>query len=104
ASQLLLDRATRILEKARPDGIIAGLAAMAARPDRTEFLDSYTGPVLVLHGKEDQLIPEGEAASPKASSAVVREILPAAGHMPMWEDPDATARAIVRWARMAHEG
>jgi len=77
---------------------------MAARPDRTEVLESYPGPVLILHGREDQLIPEREAARPKASSAVVREILPAAGHMPMWENPDATARAIVRWARMAHEG
>ncbi|HLE54550.1 MAG TPA: alpha/beta hydrolase [Thermoplasmata archaeon] len=104
APQPLVDRATRILERTRPEGIIAGLAAMAARPNRTEVLESYLGPVLVVHGREDQLIPEREAASPKASRAVVREILPAAGHMPMWEDPHATAQAILRWARAAFEG
>ncbi len=100
----LFDRATRILERARPEGVIAGLTAMASRPDRTEVLESYPGPVLVLHGREDQLIPEREAASPRASRAVVREIMPAAGHMPMWEAPAATAEAVLRWARAVDQG
>lgn len=104
APQPLLDRATEMIEQARPDGVIAGLAAMAARPDRTDVLDSCAGPVLVLHGNEDQLIPEREAAQPKASNAVVREVLPGVGHMPMWEAPQATAQALLRWARAVHEG
>ncbi len=95
----LLERATSAIARARPDGVIAGLAAMAARPDRTAVLESFHGPVLVLHGSDDQLIPEQEAAQPKASRTVVREILSGVGHMPMWEDPAAAAHAILRWAR-----
>lgn len=104
APQPLLDRATRMIERARPDGVIAGLAAMAARPDRTAVLESFAGPALVLHGSEDQLIPEWEAAHPKGSRTVVRQILAGVGHMPMWETPQATAEAVLRWGRAAHEG
>ncbi len=102
APQPLVDRATRMIERARPDGVIAGLAAMAARPDRTAVLESFPGHALVLHGNEDQLIPEREAADPKGFRAIVREILPGIGHMPMWEAPQATIQAILRWARAVH--
>lgn len=103
APQDLLDRATRMIERARPDGVIAGLSAMASRPDRTAVFESFSRPLLVLHGIEDQLIPEQEAASPKRSDGVVvREILSKVGHMPMWEAPQATAQAVVRWAQAVH--
>ncbi len=87
-------RAAQIIERARPDGVIAALAAMAARPDRTAAFAALSGPRLVVHGTADALIPVSEAAS-----APMRAILPDIGHMPMWESPEATANAIVRWAK-----
>ena len=42
--------------------MIAALAAMATRRDRTAVFDSFAGPRLVIHGTEDGLIPVSEAA------------------------------------------
>ncbi len=97
------DHATRIIAHARPDGVIAGLAAMAARPDRTEVLRHFPRPVLVVHGTADALIPVHEAPQPARSSGSLSvSILPDVGHMPMWEAPEATAEAVVAWAKAAH--
>jgi pimeloyl-ACP methyl ester carboxylesterase len=89
--------AARLIELARPEGVIAGLGAMARRPDRSAVLATFPGPVLVVHGMEDALIPVTEAASPSRGDATVR-VLPGVGHMPMWESPGPTADAIARWA------
>lgn len=99
------DHATRLIARARPDGVIAGLAAMASRPDRTEILQSFPGPVLVVHGTADALIPVQEAAQPaRSSGSLTVSILPDVGHMPMWEAPEATAEPIVAWSKAAHAG
>ena len=86
--------AARLIEGSRPDGVIAGLSAMVARPDRTRTFESFVGPRLVIHGTVDALIPLYEAAE-----APIREILSGVGHMPMWESPEATADAVIRFAR-----
>jgi len=91
-------QASLIVERARPDGVIAGLAAMAARPDRTAVFNSFGGPRLVIHGTEDGLIPVSEAARTGRSPPDVRVILDGIGHMPMWEAPEATADAVTSWA------
>lgn len=91
-------RATQIIERARPDGVTAALAAMAARPDRTAVFDSFGGPRLVIHGTEDGLIPVSEAPRIGPSPPDVRVILDGIGHMPMWEAPEATADAVISWA------
>ncbi len=92
-------RAAHLIERARPDGVMAGLAAMAARPDRTAVLDSFAGPRLVVHGTEDGLIPVSEAARAVRSPPDARVILDGVGHMPMWEAPEATAQAIITWTK-----
>lgn len=99
AAAPLQERAAALVSRARPDGIVAGLRAMAARPDRSAVLEGFRRPVLVLHGDADQLIPVREAADPRGPRAVTRVILPGVGHMPMWEAPQATAEAILRWIR-----
>lgn len=92
-------RTRTVIERARPDGTIAGLAAMGSRPDRTHVIDSFRGPALILHGFADALIPVAEAANARSASELVRVVLPDVGHMPMWEAPRATGNAIVEWAR-----
>src|SRR5437867_2237339 len=92
-------RAGRIIEQARAEGVIAGLAAMAARPDRTAVFDKSSGLRLVVHGSADALIPVAEAAHPSTGRPPIRAILPDVGHMPMWESPEATADAVVTWSK-----
>lgn len=101
ASPALLERATALVSRARPDGVIAGLRAMASRPDRTAVLDRFPGPLLVVHGLKDQLIPAGEAADPRSSEPVTRALLPGVGHMPMWEAPEALSASLRSWALAA---
>jgi pimeloyl-ACP methyl ester carboxylesterase len=91
-------RATTIIERARPDGVVAALGAMAARPDRSALFNSFGGPRLVIHGTEDGLIPVSEAAPIGSSPPDVRVIVDGIGHMPMWEAPDATVEAVISWA------
>ena len=88
-----------MIERARPDGVIAALAAMANRPDRTAVFDSFGGPRLVIHGTEDGLIPVSEAARATRTPADVRVILEGSAHMPMWDASEATAEAIIAWTR-----
>ena len=92
-------QAELLIERARPDGVIAALAAMANRPDRTAVFDSFGGPRLVIHGTEDGLIPVSEAARIERGPPDVRVILEGAGHMPMWDASEATAEAIIAWTR-----
>jgi len=92
-------QATRLIERTRPSAVIAGLAAMASRPDRTAILESFPGPRLVVHGTADAIIPIAEAANPAKGTSVIRAILPNVGHMPMWEAPEATSDGIITWAK-----
>ncbi|HEX9567268.1 MAG TPA: alpha/beta hydrolase [Thermoplasmata archaeon] len=92
-------QAELLIERARPDGVIAALAAMATRPDRTVVFDSFAGPRLVIHGTEDGLIPVSEAARIERGPPDVRAILAGAGHTPMWDASEATAEAIIAWTK-----
>ena len=92
-------QAELLIERARPDGVIAALAAMANRPDRTAIFDSFGGPRLVIHGTEDALIPISEAARIERGPPDVHVILEGAGHTPMWDASEATAEAIIAWTR-----
>jgi len=103
APDVLRVRATQMIQAAPPQAVIAGLAAMAARPDRTVVLESLPRPLLVLHGDADQLIPVAEAPKPSRQAGPLdRIVLPGIGHMPMWEAPARTAEALQAWARSAH--
>jgi len=94
------DEAAGVISRAKPDAVIAALRAMASRPDRSDALESFKGPLLILHGDADALIPITEISKP--SRHVMLRILPDVGHMPMWEAPESTAAALNEWARAAH--
>lgn len=90
-----------------PAGIIGSLYAMAERPDSSDTLRSITVPVLLLTGKEDQLIP---AERVEQMAALIPEsvdtdvvILDGAGHMPMMEQVPQTTHALSRLMQRALE-
>ena len=55
------DAARRIMESSSPQGTIAALKAMAARPDSTETLRNATMPAFVIAGDRDELTPMRDA-------------------------------------------
>ena len=90
-------------EKARTEGLIWALEAMANRPDRTNLLKNLHIPVAIIHGAEDQVIPAEKAKSlaSQIPGATYTEI-PAAGHGSPLEAPEKVANAILDLARRAH--
>ncbi len=87
ATPALLAR-VRALAEARGERIIAGLAALRDRPDRTGELAAIPCPTLVIAGARDQVVPLDEmrglsAAIPKARFVA----LGGAGHLANLEAP-----------------
>jgi len=79
----------------RPAGLAGALKAMAERDDSTPILSGFKFPVAVIHGDADELIPIQRAQEVKAAvpHATLTE-LAGNGHMPMMENPQATAAAL----------
>jgi pimeloyl-ACP methyl ester carboxylesterase len=79
----------------KPLGLMGALRGMAARPDSTPLLPEISVPVLIIVGDSDQIIPLQRAemtAAPIPNATLVT--IENAGHMPMLEQPHATALAI----------
>ena len=76
-------------------GVMGALAAMAERADSTELLSTFEFPVAIVVGQADALIPPDRSREMKAliPQASLTEI-PGAGHMPMWDAPVETAKAL----------
>ncbi len=103
ASADLRTRAERMIATCPPSAVIAGLTAMAARPDRGFVLGTFPRPLLVVHGTADQIVPVAEAPQPaRPGAAGTRTLLQAIGHLPMWEAVAETSRSVIAWARAAH--
>lgn len=65
----------------RPEGVRRQTAAVLDRPDRTQDLAGVVAPTLVLHGREDRLIPpEGGIATYAAIPGSELRIYPEMGH------------------------
>ena len=91
-TQALIDR----FENLPADALIAGMTAMANRPDRTHVLRNAQYPILLVLGREDQIIPYEKAKqladlSGQISVATIEQ----AGHLSMVEQPD-TSRNVLR--------
>lgn len=88
----------RMMRGARPEAMIAALAAMRDRPLRMELLPTLDLPVLVMVGSEDRLTPPSDseamvAALPRAELVVVE----GAGHLPPVERPATVNEAMAAW-------
>jgi pimeloyl-ACP methyl ester carboxylesterase len=68
---------------------------MAERIDSTPLLSSFKFPVVIVHGTSDQLIPIDRAREVKSVIPQAHLVeLEGAGHMPMMEATEETARAL----------
>jgi pimeloyl-ACP methyl ester carboxylesterase len=87
--------AQELIGKQHPAGLAGALKAMAEREDSTSILSGFQFPVILIHGEADQLIPVQRAQEIKAAipqSTLIK--LSGIGHMPMLENPQATATAL----------
>jgi 3-oxoadipate enol-lactonase len=86
------------------EGLCFALEAMAARPDRTSFVQSLDIPVLLVHGSEDKIVP-GSRARELAESLrdPILVELPGVGHASPLEVPDQVAAALVRFVDKCRE-
>lgn len=90
------DRVRGWIAEQDPARVAWAQRAMAARPDRTEVLRAFDGPVAVVVGDEDTITGADDAehmakAAPQAQLVVV----PRAGHLSAVEDAAAVTTALV---------
>jgi 3-oxoadipate enol-lactonase len=92
--------ARALMATASPPGIIAALSAMRDRLDATPLLDHLDVPTLIVHGKDDQLIPPSEA---EAMAAAIKgsqlHLIANAGHLPNIEQPQEFNRILSNFLR-----
>lgn len=72
--------------------------ALAGRPDQQDTLRAYTGPTLVLCGRDDALCPvfRHELMHDLIAGSTLR-VIEGAGHLPTLEQPDKTTAALAAW-------
>lgn len=88
-------------DKAGVAGITWALEAMARRPDRTQVLDQFGGPKLLVHSTEDRFIPIDKIR--KLASMLTNNLyveIPEAGHCTPLEAPEMVANAMRRLGEM----
>jgi pimeloyl-ACP methyl ester carboxylesterase len=87
--------AREAMERQQPAAFIGALKAMAERMDSTPLLSSFKFPVVIIHGETDALIPIDRAREVKKAIPHAQLVeLNGAGHMPMMEAKEETARAL----------
>lgn len=75
-------------------GAIGALEAMKNRPDRNDVLKNLNIPVLLVAGREDQLIPLDRAFSVEKSN-IYKSVIEDCGHMSMLEQPDKLTEVLI---------
>jgi 3-oxoadipate enol-lactonase len=84
-----------LMSKQRPLGTYSALRAMADRLDSSDLLVTFNFPVVLVHGDADALIPVERAREIKIAIPQAHLVdLPGVGHLPMLENPRATAEAL----------
>ena len=87
-----------MMRDATPPGVGFAVSRMLNRPDSSDALASFSGPVCVVVGLEDALTPPAEAAAMAALvPAAALVLIPGAGHLSNLEAPDAFNAAMHAW-------
>lgn len=93
----LLQRAREIGYKTPPQGAVGAALAMRERPDRRDVLSASTLPVLLVAGEQDGLVPAEKTFTTNKPN-VTQVLIPDAGHMSLFEQPERLASAIKEFA------
>lgn len=95
----MIEWAAGEMSKADPAAMAPFWASMAAQDFRAA-LPNITTPMLMLHGAESQVYPEGATAfAAKAAARGAHAIIPGAGHVPHLEAPDAFYQHVETFVR-----
>src|SRR5271157_3764665 len=87
-----------VMERTTPEGIAGALRGMAVRPDLRGDLAKIKVPTLVMVGEEDVISPPAEAREMASLFPTARlEVIPQAGHLTPYENPQAANAAILRF-------
>jgi pimeloyl-ACP methyl ester carboxylesterase len=94
----MAEQMRELMAPSRPEGAIAALLGMAERPDSTPMLAGISVPTLVVTGADDGIIPpaESEKLAPVIPGAQL-SVIPRAGHLVAFEQPDAFNRVLTEW-------
>lgn len=88
-----------------PEGIIAALAAMKNRPDRSDVLREIACPVLFIIGKLDGAVPlENSMAQTSLPNRADIHILEKVGHMGMFEATKQTQSIVRQFVQFCQHG
>ncbi|MCK9905460.1 alpha/beta hydrolase, partial [Frankia sp. Cpl3] len=82
-----VEQAKQIGYATSPQGAINTLRGMKERPDRTSILHETTLPVLLVAGKQDQVIPPEKTFIADGAN-ITQALIEEAGHMSMYEAPE----------------
>ncbi len=94
----IFDICMAMAEALGPDVFIRQSLALQRRSDQQDTLCSFTGPALVLCGRNDALCPvDRHDLMHELLPNSVLKIIDGAGHLPTLEQPDITNVAMMRW-------
>jgi pimeloyl-ACP methyl ester carboxylesterase len=89
----MLESFRRMILENRPEPVIAGFIALAARMDTTESLQKISVPTLVIGGEEDPILPATKEMHEHLPHAHL-VVIPRVGHLSNLEAPEEFNRAI----------
>jgi pimeloyl-ACP methyl ester carboxylesterase len=94
----LTEQVLGFMAPSKPAGVIGALLGMAERPDATAELGRISVPTLVVTGANDLLIPPTESeALARAIPGSQLNIIPHAGHLVAFEQPDKFNHILEEW-------
>ena len=80
------------------DELVRGIEALRDRPDATDVVSSFEGPLLVVVGDQDDILPVDEARQIAESAPTGRlEVVEGAGHLVSVDAPDRFNELLLRW-------
>lgn len=94
----LVEQVRTMMAGTSEEGMIGALMGMKERPDSTPTLEEIQPPALIIHGRDDQIVPLEEA---EAMQSTMRDaklvVVPDAGHLVNMEQPEAFNHAVRRY-------
>ena len=89
-----------LMANSKPEGVIGALLGMAERSDAGAWVGAIQVPTLVITGADDTIIPPSESeALAKAIPGAQLKLIPKAGHLVAFEQPEAFNAALGEWMK-----